>query len=68
MYKRLNIPPRLKPVWVQQQFSKDGAEIRKVVTIGNTVWHLHYAMDVLPGSPPPPDTLLTDPVYLQMMQ
>lgn len=68
MYKRRAIQAKLVPQWVQQQFAKEAATIHKSTAVGNSLWVLLYTMDVLPGSPPPPDSLLFDPMYLQMMQ
>lgn len=68
MFKRLNVPPKLRPVWVQQQYAKEDAILRSQSVEGNTVWLLTYSSMVDPGSPPPPEHLLRDPIYLQMLQ
>lgn len=68
MFRRLNVPPKLRPVWVQQQYAQESATIHSQVQIGNTLWVLAYTSQVDPGSPPPPDNLLRDPHYLQLLQ
>ena len=68
MYKRLGVPPKLVPVWVQQQYVKDGAIEWKQLREGNTVWILTHTSMVDPGSPPPPDYMLSDPQYIQLLR
>lgn len=68
MYKRLGVPPRLQPIWVQQQYVREDAIEWKQLTDGNTVWVLTYVSTVDPGSPPPPSYMLTDSQYLQLLR